>query len=127
MPNDFRDVRRALRDLAGALAGLTQRINRVAFNLDKLEARTRRVGVTVDNLAASAVTTVDITWTEPYADTSYAVIPTLICGPAALPVLRCGLQPNSKTVTGCTIQISNTSASVIATVGVDVLCLRDAT
>lgn len=104
------------RVIIGQLSELRQRIARV-------ERQQRRAVAALADMAPGTQE-VQLTWARPYSDDSYHVTVSIICGQAALPVLRAGLKPGSKTADGCVVNVVNTGAGTIASVGLDVLATR---
>lgn len=126
------EVINAGRQLRTQVAKLADQLRQLAGATRALESRTRHVTAVLTDLP-TGLTEVPIIWSsltdpgKPYPDTAYAVQPTLIAGPVAQAVLTVGLKPGSKTPGGCIVQVVNSGANVIASVGVDVITLRDVT
>lgn len=111
----------SLAGVRNQIAVLAERILRIE-NRATLTPRTRRGAAGLTNLAVG-VTEVDVTW-SPFPDDTYHADIALICGQAALPNLRAGLKPGSKTRSGCTVLVVNTGLTEIAAAAVDVLATR---
>lgn len=92
------------------------------FNLLALYgAQSERAGQDMSPLAAGA-STVDLTWPNPFPDTAYIVIPTVIVPGVNLG--QCFAELAAKTTAGCTIAVRNTSGGALGTALIDVVAIR---
>ena len=101
---------------------LIETINRL---IERLERRVmskwpRNGGFAMTDIAVG-VTAVPVTWQVPIPGAAYSLQISVVAGQAALGSLFAGLQAGSRTPTGCTILVKNTTAGVIAAASFDVL------
>lgn len=123
--DDVRSLRRLI-DRLRIDERITDLVNKVAglgTSLAKVNAKDQRFGTTLTALAVGT-TDVAITWPDPWPDTSYIVIPTVITGAAAVGLVTATLTAGSKTVLGATVTVANRTAGMLASVGLDVLGVR---
>jgi len=113
------DLRR-IENAIGLLADATT--SNTAGNITQAAA-TQRANNTQPGLAVGT-TDITITWPLPWPDTAYLVIPTIICGTAALGSLHATLKQSAKTPADCVITVANTGAATVGQYALDVLGIR---
>lgn len=113
-----------IRILGLKLADLARDILVLAVNLAKVDQKDRRAAVALTSLPLG-LTEVDITWTPPYEDNLYAVLPTLVVGGVVLTAgIGVSLKPGTREPDGCTIIVANLGLAIIASATLDVVTIR---
>jgi hypothetical protein len=107
---------------------LTKRVDNIAANLALLAgfvtAHTTRHIAQVLTDVPIGTSTVEVTIDPPMTST-YGVALTPIAGAALVGKLTASIQPLSKTATGFTAVLSNTTVATIASAGLDVIIVPD--
>jgi hypothetical protein len=62
-----------------------------------------------------------VTWQVPITTDDYAITVSVTCAAAAVGLLTAGVQPGSRTPTGCTIVVANRTGVELAAATFDVL------
>ena len=114
------DFTSALCGLSNRLSRLTVKVNTLAKDLAKVNAKTQRAGTTIGPLLGS--TDVTITWPEPFPDAQYAVLIETVTGTAALGNVHATLKAGTKTAEGCVVTVS--TLLNVASIGIDVVGIR---
>lgn len=124
------EVRRALVRLENTVNRLTAAATAQAIKIAGLSevlaavnAKTQRAAATLTGLNVGNVD-VSIVWPQPWPDTQYAVIPTIVSGTGALGSLAATLKNGTKTAAGCTVTVANTGPSAVGAFAVDVIGIR---
>lgn len=115
------DVRSVRRTINHAVQSLRNQIKALKAYIDTVNGKTQRVTTTIGPIAIGA-TDVTITWPQPWPDTAYGVIPTLVTGDAAVGNVHAQLKNGTKTTTDCVVRVVTTAA--LASIGIDVLGVR---
>lgn len=133
MADDPRSLRRAITALEATVAqlsrtleatsGTTQasQIQQLATALRAVAGKTQRATTTVQGLTVGS-TEVTITWPDPWPDTQYGVIATVVSGLGALGALHTTLKTGSKTASDCVVIVASTA--VVGTFAVDAIGIR---
>ena len=107
---------------------LSKRIDNVAANLallvDAVKAKAaRHIAQPLDNVPVGT-STVAVTIDPPMTST-YGVAITPIAGQALVGKLQASVAPLSKTASGFTVALSNTTGAIIVSAGLDILIVPD--
>ena len=119
-----RDLTRLRADLKALMAVVTRQgthIGEIAAALPVIGAQSERFGQLIEPLA-TGFTTIEAVWPNPFPDTAYMLIPTVVAPTAN--VGQVFWQAGAKLTTGCTVVIRNTSGVAIPTAILDVLGIR---
>ena len=129
--DDLRAIRRELtrveqvaRQLADVVANQAAHIAELADGLRAVNAKTQRASATITGPFAIGNTDVTITWDQPWPDTAYGVVATIISGTAALGSLDATLKVGTKTVNDCVVTVANTGLASVGTFALDVVGVR---
>jgi hypothetical protein len=110
-------------DRRHGIATIDRLIKRFERRLTAVLLRTtpRRDSFVLLNIATGTATTRAVTWQVPITTDDYAITVSVTCAAAAVGLLTAGVQPGSRTPTGCTIVVANRTGVELAAATFDVL------